>query len=119
MQVALLFRVAGFLLRRAGVPLVPFVLAVALGGNLEQSFRQALSLSDGVPAGLVPGGIAAHFLGLSGILVLTTTPAPAFRAAARRRSETAGTGPQPRQEGLADRAGPAAIGWAAATGPCP
>ncbi|ABN78696.1 hypothetical protein [Cereibacter sphaeroides] len=75
---ALLFRVAGFLLRRAGVPLMPFVLAVALGGNLERSFRQALSLSDGVPARLMPGGIAALFLGLSGILVLMTTPAPAW-----------------------------------------
>ncbi|ACM04097.1 tripartite tricarboxylate transporter permease [Cereibacter sphaeroides] len=95
-QVALLFGVAGFLLRKAGVPLAPFVLSVALGGTLEQSLRQALSLSDGDPAGLVPGGIAALFLGLSGILVLVTTLAPAFRATARRRTDTAKTRPQPR-----------------------
>jgi len=78
-QVALVFGVIGFLLRSAQVPLAPLVLAVALGGGLEQSLRQALSLSDGDPAGLVPSGIAAVFLGLSALLVLLAAILPATR----------------------------------------
>lgn len=86
-QVALAFGVMGFLLRKAQVPLAPLVLAVALGGSLEQSLRQALSLSGGDPRGLVPGAIAAVFLGLSVILVLMATVLPATRNLLRQRSK--------------------------------
>ncbi|WP_274631234.1 tripartite tricarboxylate transporter permease [Arvimicrobium flavum] len=83
-QVALIFGGIGFLLRKAHVPLAPLVLAVALGGNLEQSLRQALSLSDGSPLGLLPSAIAGVFLGLSAILVLMATLLPALRSMRQR-----------------------------------
>jgi putative tricarboxylic transport membrane protein len=41
------FGVIGYLMRKLGFPLAPVILAVVLGGMMEKSFRQALSLSDG------------------------------------------------------------------------
>jgi putative tricarboxylic transport membrane protein len=47
--VALLFGVVGYLLRKTGVPLAPFVLASVLVETLETSLRLSLILSDGSP----------------------------------------------------------------------
>lgn len=41
------FGVLGYLLERAEVPIAPLVLAVVLGDLMEQSFRQAMTLSGG------------------------------------------------------------------------
>lgn len=43
----LFFGVAGYLLNKADIPITPLVLGLVLGDLLEQSFRQALTLSDG------------------------------------------------------------------------
>lgn len=42
-----LFGVLGFLMRLIAFPAPPFILAFILGGMLEQSFRQSLSISNG------------------------------------------------------------------------
>jgi putative tricarboxylic transport membrane protein len=39
--------VFGYLLRKVGIPLVPVILAVLLGPQMEVNLRRALSLSDG------------------------------------------------------------------------
>ena len=41
------FGVLGYLMRKLSVPLAPMILAVVLGGLMEKTLRQALSLSDG------------------------------------------------------------------------
>jgi putative tricarboxylic transport membrane protein len=64
--VALAFGVLGYLFRKIDIPLAPFVLAVVLGAPMEQSFRQALQISDGSPAIFVNSEIGV-------ILVLLTT----------------------------------------------
>src|SRR5699024_8429115 len=43
----LLFGVIGFLMRLFSFPAPPFILAFILGGMLEQSFRQSLTISNG------------------------------------------------------------------------
>jgi putative tricarboxylic transport membrane protein len=95
-EVALAFGVLGYLLRKARVPLAPLVLAVALGGNLEQSLRQALSLSDGAAAGLFPSAIAVVFHLVSASLVLLAFCLPAIRPFVRqaRRPGLVGGGKQ-------------------------
>ncbi|TCR61788.1 tripartite tricarboxylate transporter permease [Bosea sp. BK604] len=49
LYVMLFFGVAGYLLEKIKVPLGPMVLALVLGGTLEQSFRQAMTISSGSP----------------------------------------------------------------------
>ena len=82
-QIALAFGMLGYLLRKASIPSAPLLLAVALGGTLEQSVRQALSLSGGNISGLAPSLIAAAFLGLSVLLVLLGTLKPVIGLAHR------------------------------------
>lgn len=67
---ALGFGVIGYILRKARFPLAPMVLAVALGGSIEQSLRQALALSGGELNGLVPSLIAVVFLVLSAAMIV-------------------------------------------------
>jgi putative tricarboxylic transport membrane protein len=43
----LLFGVLGYLMKKFKVPTAPLILAVVVGGSMEQSFRQSLMLSDG------------------------------------------------------------------------
>jgi putative tricarboxylic transport membrane protein len=43
----LFFGVAGYLFSKADIPITPLVLGLVLGDLLEQSFRQAMTLSDG------------------------------------------------------------------------
>lgn len=43
----LLFGVVGFLMRLSSFPAPPFILAFILGGMMEQSFRQAMTISNG------------------------------------------------------------------------
>jgi len=43
----LFFGVAGYLFSKADIPITPLVLSLVLGDLLEQSFRQAMTLSDG------------------------------------------------------------------------
>ena len=46
---ALLFGVVGYVFRKLDIPVAPMVLSLVLGGVLEQSFRQAMTISGGNP----------------------------------------------------------------------
>ncbi len=59
--------VAGYLMRKTGVPIPPLVIAMLLAPGLENNIRQSLTLSDGNYAIFVESPIAAV------ILVLTLT----------------------------------------------
>jgi putative tricarboxylic transport membrane protein len=41
------FGVAGYLLRKLEVPLVPVILGILLGNQMEDNLRRALTISDG------------------------------------------------------------------------
>jgi len=62
------FGVAGYLLRRAGVPMLPLVLGVVLGFMLEGNFRRSLVLSGGDPLIFVQDRVSLILLMLAAAL---------------------------------------------------
>ena len=50
LQVMVGFGVLGFVLRKLEISVVPVVLGLLLGGEMESNFRRALTISDGSPA---------------------------------------------------------------------
>ncbi|MBN9495996.1 MAG: tripartite tricarboxylate transporter permease [Alphaproteobacteria bacterium] len=67
------FGVLGYLFAWARIPAAPLVLALVLGDAMEQSFRQALTISDGNPAIFVASPISATLIGLT-VLSLVLPP---------------------------------------------
>ncbi|WP_080875422.1 tripartite tricarboxylate transporter permease [Oceanobacillus timonensis] len=63
----LLFGVVGFLMRLFSFPAPPFILAFILGGMLEQSFRQSMTISNGSLAIFWQDPIAAGILALAAL----------------------------------------------------
>jgi putative tricarboxylic transport membrane protein len=47
LELMILFGVLGYLLRKLDVSLVPLVLGLLLGGDMERNLRRAMSISDG------------------------------------------------------------------------
>ena len=62
LYVALAFGGLGYAFRKIGVPPAPLVLALVLGGMLEQSFRQAMTISSADPTVFVQSGISISLL---------------------------------------------------------
>lgn len=79
----LLFGVIGYLLYRYGFPVVPMIIGLVLGGELEEQFRLSLTLSGGDATIFLRQPIAAAFLALT----LAAFAAPAIRAARAPRAE--------------------------------
>ncbi|MDB5743967.1 MAG: tctA [Polaromonas sp.] len=50
LYLCLLFGVLGYVFRKVDIPLAPLVLALVLGGIMEQSFRQSMTISGGSPS---------------------------------------------------------------------
>jgi putative tricarboxylic transport membrane protein len=63
------FGIFGYILKRFSVPLTPLLLALVLGDMMEQSFRQAMTITSGDPAIFVTSPISAVLL-LIGLLFL-------------------------------------------------
>ena len=67
------FGLFGYVLRKLDVPLVPIILGLLLGSDMEQNYRRALSISGGDHAVLVSSPIAAGLYaataGLLGVAV--------------------------------------------------
>jgi putative tricarboxylic transport membrane protein len=61
----LIFGVMGYLFDKLEVPIPPLVLSLVLAGIMEQSFRQALTLSDGSLSVFVGSGISATLVVMS------------------------------------------------------
>jgi putative tricarboxylic transport membrane protein len=49
LYVLMFFGALGYGFRKLDVPVAPLILALVLGGNMEQSFRQAMTISDANP----------------------------------------------------------------------
>ncbi len=45
--IVVIFGIAGYFMKKLDIPTAPMLLAVIVGGTMEQSFRQALRISDG------------------------------------------------------------------------
>lgn len=62
LYLALGFGVLGYLMRKFSIPIPPLVLSIVLGGLLEKSFRQSLTISGGDMGILVSSPIAVTLL---------------------------------------------------------
>lgn len=76
----LFFGVLGYGFRKFGIPVPPLILGIVLGGLMEQSFRQALIISDGKLNGLVGSPICIALL----ILSVTSMVVPTVISLARK-----------------------------------
>ena len=65
----LFFGVVGYIFDKADIPVAPLVLSMVLGGMMEQSFRQAMTLSGADPAIFVKSGISITLIALSVISI--------------------------------------------------
>jgi len=63
--IVLFFGVLGYAFRKVDIPTAPLVLALVLGGMMEQAMRQALTLSDGNPTIFISSGISITLLALA------------------------------------------------------
>ena len=62
LYLALLFGCAGYAFRKLDIPRAPLIFGLILGGILEQSFRQAMTISSGSPKIFVSSPIAIGLL---------------------------------------------------------
>jgi putative tricarboxylic transport membrane protein len=61
----LVMGIVGFFLRKADFPIPPMVMAFLLGGMTENSFRQALKISEGGLSIFFASPVSILFLGLT------------------------------------------------------
>src|SRR4051812_12473140 len=80
LHMALMFGVLGYVFRKVDIPLAPMVLALVLGGIMEQSFRQAMTISGADPKVFVGSGICITLLVLAVVMVLLPVVLPRLRA---------------------------------------
>jgi len=59
------FGVLGYVFRKVDIPLAPMILSLVLGGIMEQSFRQAMTISDGNPKIFVSSTICVILVALT------------------------------------------------------
>jgi putative tricarboxylic transport membrane protein len=64
------FALGGYMLSRLEIPIPPLVLALILGGMTEQSFRNAMTISDGSPAIFFQKPISLTLLIMAGLSLL-------------------------------------------------
>jgi putative tricarboxylic transport membrane protein len=80
-----MFGVLGYVFRKIDIPLAPLVLALVLGGMMEQSFRQAMTLSGGNPKIFV-GSVLTISLAALSVFIIGHTMYKALSSKNRIRS---------------------------------
>jgi putative tricarboxylic transport membrane protein len=73
------FGAIGYLFRKLKIPLAPLILALVLGDMMEQSLRQAMTLSMGKLGILVSSPISVVLLLMAAISFFFPMLAPMFR----------------------------------------
>lgn len=68
--IMLAFGLAGWLLRAADFPLAPILLGLVLGGKMEETFRQALVISNGSWSIFVSSPISFGLLAITALILL-------------------------------------------------
>ena len=76
----LIFGVMGYVFRKVDIPVAPMVLSLVLGGIMEQSFRQAMTISGGNPKIFVGSPICITLVVLSIFSVLFPFVWPRIKA---------------------------------------
>ncbi|MDQ7820283.1 MAG: tripartite tricarboxylate transporter permease [Armatimonadota bacterium] len=77
--VAVVAGLSGFVLRRAGYPLIPLILGLVLGGMLESEFRRAMIITGGDPSVFITRPLSALLLA-AGVMFLARQLMHARRA---------------------------------------
>jgi putative tricarboxylic transport membrane protein len=85
LYLCLMFGVLGYVFRKIDIPLAPLVLALVLGGMMEQSFRQAMTLSGGNPKIFV-GSVLTISLAALSVFIIGHTVYKALSRKSRLRS---------------------------------
>jgi putative tricarboxylic transport membrane protein len=67
----LFFGVVGYIFDKVDIPIAPLVLSLVLGGMMEQSFRQAMTISGGNPQIFVNSTITVTLMVMSVISIIT------------------------------------------------
>jgi putative tricarboxylic transport membrane protein len=80
LYIGLLFGVLGFIFRKVDIPVAPMVLSLVLGGMMEQSFRQAMTISGANPKIFVGSTICVVLLALSVLSVALPFLLPRLKA---------------------------------------
>src|SRR5262245_25905249 len=65
LYIGLIFGILGYIFRKVDIPVAPMVLSLVLGGIMEQSFRQAMTISGGNPKIFVGSTICITLVALS------------------------------------------------------
>ena len=76
----LFFGVVGYVFDKVDIPVAPLVLSLVLGGMMEQSFRQAMTISGADPSIFVGSGITVTLLVMSVISMLMPFILPRLKA---------------------------------------
>lgn len=84
--IMLLFGVIGYLFGKVEIPAAPLVLAMVLGDVIEQSFRQAMTLSDGSLGIFVSSRITVVLAALTAMSILWPFVSPRIKAMKRPRN---------------------------------
>ena len=79
----LFFGVVGYIFDKIDIPVAPLVLSLVLGGIMEQSFRQAMTISGGDPVVFVSSGITVTLVVLSVISISMPFILPRLKALKR------------------------------------
>jgi len=85
LYMALGFGVIGYVFRKMAIPVAPLVLSLVLGGMMEQSFRQAMTISGADPGVFVRSPICIVLLAASTIALSIPFIAPLLRRFAAAR----------------------------------
>jgi putative tricarboxylic transport membrane protein len=89
LYIGLLFGVLGYIFRKVDIPVAPMVLSLVLGGIMEQSFRQAMTISGADPKVFVGSAICVTLVALSVLSVLLPFLLPRLKAWRDGSRETA------------------------------
>ncbi len=76
----LLFGIVGYVFDKYDIPVAPLVLSLVLGGMMEQSFRQAMTISEGSLKIFVGSGITVTLVALSAVSIALPLILPRLKA---------------------------------------
>ena len=76
----LFFGIVGYVFDKVDIPVAPLVLSLVLGGIMEQSFRQAMTISGADPSIFVKSGISVTLIALSLISIALPIIMPKLKA---------------------------------------
>ena len=80
----LFFGVLGYIFDKVDIPVAPLVLSLVLGGMMEQSFRQAMTISGGNPSIFLHSNVARVLVALSVIAFILPLVLPLLSRLVRR-----------------------------------